>query len=117
MSLNFFLFLSENNFYLLFVSILYFILKKGPMVNKKQAETSAAEVCLRSLGYLQSISPESYVVQPYRGGRVIYGNLKPKSAPSLMSDIQQVFCFSKIVFRARVVDQGRCVSIICDIPK
>ena len=83
-----------------------YIFYVGPMSNKKQAEISAAEVCLRSLGYLPSVSLDKYVIQPYRGGRIIHSNLKPKSVSALLNDLQQVFCLSKVIFRAKKV-QGR----------
>jgi len=38
------------------------------MLSKKQSELSAAEVCLRSLGYLPNVTVEDYTIQPYRGG-------------------------------------------------
>lgn len=87
------------------------------MSNKRQAEISAAEVCLRSLGYLPSVSPEMHAVQPYRGGKVIHFNLKPKSAVALISDIQQVFCFSKIVARAKVIVKSMYIDVNFDTPK
>jgi len=42
----------------------------GMMLSKKQAEQSAAEMCLRSLGDFPAVPQDQYTIQPYRGGRV-----------------------------------------------
>ena len=40
------------------------------MLSKKQAEQSASEVCLRSLGDFPAVSKEKYTIQVYKGGQV-----------------------------------------------
>jgi len=42
----------------------------GVMMSKKQAEQSAAEVCLRSLGDFPDVPKDKYTIQVYRGGQV-----------------------------------------------
>lgn len=49
----------------------------GLMATVKQAELSAAEVCLRSLGHLPKVScEEDFCIQPYKGG---YSGVMPRN--------------------------------------
>jgi len=42
----------------------------GVMMTRRQAEQSAAEVCLRTLGDFPAVEKDKYVIQVYRGGQV-----------------------------------------------
>ena len=70
------------------------------MVSEAQAELSAAEVCLRSLGYLESLSNENLTIQPYRGGSHGKFNKFASGKPyihtsQLASDVLKTFVYSQ----------------------
>lgn len=51
----------------------------GLMRHKKQAEMSAAEVCLRSLNFLPGCSKqEEFTIQPFQGG-LLKGQMKQRT--------------------------------------
>lgn len=77
----------------------------GPMQNKKQGELSAAEVCLRSLGFLPKVeSVDDYTIQPYRGGKVLHSFQKNKNKGNhLMNEILAANRLPHVLSRAKEV--------------
>ena len=70
------------------------------MVDENQAQQSAAEICLRTLGYLPAVNQDDLLIQPYHGGLPgkVNGinNEKPYILTStLSSDVLQAFIYSR----------------------
>ena len=71
------------------------------MSDENQAEQSAAEICLRTLGFLPSVNSEDdLLIQPYRGGlpAIVYGVNNKKAyifTSTLSSDVLQAFIYSQ----------------------
>lgn len=83
------------------------------MSNIKQAVLSAAEVCLRSLGYLPQVPLEEYVIQPYRGGQVIHTIMRPRNVLAILADMQHSFGYCNIIHRIKKIEGqlGTCSLI------
>ena len=71
------------------------------MIDENQAQQSAAEICLRTLGYLPPVkSEDNLIIQPYHGGLPTKVNGVTNKTPyiltsTLSSDVLQAFVFSQ----------------------
>merc|ERR1712054_705554 len=105
-------------------------------MSKKQAEQSAAEVCLRTLGDFPNVAKDKYTIQVYRGGQVHIATRKLKESNSkytyslLQSIIASLghqfphFCYKEVTkgeatstkslcyFEGKTFESAECDSII-----
>lgn len=74
------------------------------MATQRQAELSAAEVCLRCLGCLPPVDDEDkFIIQPYRGG--YWGEMQPRYH-ALLANVLKDFGFQGPKLRVKATGKG-----------
>lgn len=81
----------------------------GVMVSRKQAEQSAAEVCLRKIGDFPQVEKDKYTIQVYKGGKIhnpVSHVAYNKTVASLLQVCAGIFNFHYPTYRFKEILDG-----------